>query len=832
MGYSWRIRSEGPWLGFAVSHDGGLTWTLCRGFPIFQSVSAIVEMPTGELLVGVRGPFVGPQNDGGVYRASSYLKVQDSTDWQRTLSGVAISSVVLDPVSSTLFASTVATPTAANVVITSQDRGLTWVNLSANAQLQLSGAPLFVPFYSTLTIVPGQTLFLLVLLAPSIWLDLGGLGGGNGQVFYLNLSNATASWQVVGGQPAFANPQNPNMDCVYDCKTTDRCCWTLDQDYSAKDYAAIMVDPRNSSILYVAANAGFLAYRVDWRRALNQGMCTYNSSSSNALTVCYNTSIDLYLWTPMWSQSGFVPDTIDNQVPHGDCRNFAWDTDSDSLLLLSDGGVSVRFKPESKGQGYWRGWSGDIGTMELVSVSYDAVSDRFVGAAQDNDCQLSVFGITTPGRNVLPTLSFNLGCDGAATAVAPATSTTPGRYYCSCYQMLGLAFVQYNATTNPSMPQQVVTVPLTARGFPGYGSSNPQVSMSVTPFFETPFRLNAANVNQLYFWANNSVYGSQAGPGVFRLDVSNPSGMGPNATLAMSTSEDILNLQVGGIIDGVLREDLIMAVSSRALYSQVGISRTVSLLPTPFAAPIAANNAKLQSFCQNAQAQAAGGPCTASQLNTWPNHRNSLYLAMDGRDAKHIVVTGWPDLESNTGQEHIYVTWDLGVTWCDAMDGLALASSTPAGSMIRPSGPAIVGDILLVGTATGVFGRRFSKTDCERGVNSVTAWVRLGQVMEFPYVAVASLSYDTSTDVLVVGTLGRGVYVLKQAASAIERVLPGAAPGSQANPNTALIVIIVFGGALILILLVFYYQSRRSSHTEISDNQRDSYRRFASSLKA
>jgi len=410
MGYSWRIRSEGPWLGFAVSHDGGLTWTLCRGFPIFQSVSAIVEMPTGELLVGVRGPFVGPQNDGGVYRASSYLKVQDSTDWQRTLSGVAISSVVLDPVSSTLFASTVATSTAANVVITSQDRGLTWVNLSANAQLQLSGAPLFVPFYSTLTIVPGQTLFLLVLLAPSIWLDLGGLGGGNGQVFYLNLSNATASWQVVGGQPAFANPQNPNMDCVYDCKTTDRCCWTLDQDYSAKDYAAIMVDPRNSSILYVAANAGFLAYRVDWRRALNQGMCTYNSSSSNALTVCYNTSIDLYLWTPMWSQSGFVPDTIDNQVPHGDCRNFAWDTDSDSLLLLSDGGVAVRFKPESKGQGYWRGWSGDIGTMELVSVSYDAVSDRFVGAAQDNDCQLSVFGITTPGRNVLPTLSFNLGC--------------------------------------------------------------------------------------------------------------------------------------------------------------------------------------------------------------------------------------------------------------------------------------------------------------------------------------------------------------------------------------------------------------------------------------
>ena len=45
-------------------------------------------------------------------------------------------------------------------------------------------------------------------------------------------------------------------------------------------------------------------------------------------------------------------DTKNGAAPHCDCRNFAWDHRSGSLLLVSDGGVFRRTRPEAPG-GEW-----------------------------------------------------------------------------------------------------------------------------------------------------------------------------------------------------------------------------------------------------------------------------------------------------------------------------------------------------------------------------------------------------------------------------------------------------------------------------------------------
>ena len=46
-------------------------------------------------------------------------------------------------------------------------------------------------------------------------------------------------------------------------------------------------------------------------------------------------------WTKMWDK----PDVTDGSLPHGDCRNYAWDADTKNdprLVLVSDGGVFAR----------------------------------------------------------------------------------------------------------------------------------------------------------------------------------------------------------------------------------------------------------------------------------------------------------------------------------------------------------------------------------------------------------------------------------------------------------------------------------------------------------
>lgn len=104
---------------------------------------------------------------------------------------------------------------------------------------------------------------------------------------------------------------------------------SMDQDAMPKDRMAILVDPTNSSNLYVAGNAGSVVYRVHWQSPVT--------------------------WTNMMTTN----DTVTVSQPHVDCRSLTWNPTTNSLLLTSDGGIFQRTQPATVG-GNWTTKNGDI----------------------------------------------------------------------------------------------------------------------------------------------------------------------------------------------------------------------------------------------------------------------------------------------------------------------------------------------------------------------------------------------------------------------------------------------------------------------------------------
>ena len=128
----------------------------------------------------------------------------------------------------------------------------------------------------------------------------------------------------------------------------------------------------------------------------------------------------------------------DGSEPHGDCRNYAWDSSLGAaggrLVLVSDGGIFARVQPRSGGgNAEWVSLNGDIQEMEYLSAHYDNREDRFVAGAQDNAAQ--VFP-----RNAKPTDVATGFVDGDGTVTLVDNVHNPARLY-GTTQFLGVGSI-------------------------------------------------------------------------------------------------------------------------------------------------------------------------------------------------------------------------------------------------------------------------------------------------------------------------------------------------------------------------------------------------------
>ncbi|SKA27263.1 autotransporter-associated beta strand repeat-containing protein [Enhydrobacter aerosaccus] len=178
----------------------------------------------------------------------------------------------------------------------------------------------------------------------------------------------------------------------------------------------LAIDPKNSSIVYVAGDASNpQPYTVPaFRVVLNPN----GSSTVETLTL-----------------SG----TSNNSAPHADSRAFAFDA-AGNLILTEDGGIYLRTNPQST-NGTWTGMNvASLSVREGYAVAYDAIGKRLVISAQDTGSAYQ----QQPGGQTYTALG---PADGIVAVVNDRTRAAEGlsAVYTSFYNLSGLTRWTYNA---------------------------------------------------------------------------------------------------------------------------------------------------------------------------------------------------------------------------------------------------------------------------------------------------------------------------------------------------------------------------------------------------
>ncbi|KAL3910322.1 MAG: hypothetical protein SGILL_007738 [Bacillariaceae sp.] len=742
QGPDWNVVNSADWGGIMVSYDLGDTWAMMDGFPVNYYVTDILEVDDKSLLVSAQS-HLWDRSDGGIWLSNdggnTFDKVESSSTF--TLTPVQLPCDNSDLASNTAILATHAHSVDRTASI-STDGGKTFNDLS------LPWREGSIPFYTCATQLAGGQIVVGGLTR---------LAGG--------LPNNTASQIFL--LPTFG------VEKI----TLDDLAWLeldqpmrMDQDSMPKDRMALLADPKHDDMMYVAGNAEALAWRV-------------NTTTGE--------------WSKLWDE-----DVVDGSIPHGDCRNYAWDSgdckDSDArLVLVSDGGVFARLQPRNPG-GRWISLNGDYAGLELLSAKYDAKGDRYVMGAQDN-CAI----VTKPGA--IPG-DVGLGfVEGDGTVTMVDSDASPSRLF-GTTQFLGVGTIDDDPKTDG-----VESSDEDDDGCGGFcfvqGDEYIQIKLddyftkpSNFPYFVHPYTLNRNDPTRLLIWVNGTMENEDSTCGEcgfyeFYLPYSVKDAddiAPPTKVLGSPPGEMILDFVSGGTTKGNDNPDLIVGISTSHLYVRSGVvgthestekpemevksrkssakyaTSTAGLvkrpLPITFAAPVG-----LQYDDSNDGARILG-PLT---------HARTVFMEVSESDSQVIAITGWTEIDSNFGEESIFVTMDGGQNWRNVTGNLHDASGVCG--KVRPGGLLLMdlpsdsssegsdeGRALLVGTSNGILATFLGTEDGTYGSSTTTSWRRLGGE-EFPIVLVTDITYDSLSDRLVAATYGRGIYVMKKAQNMLQQ---------------------------------------------------------------
>lgn len=535
----------------------------------------------------------------------------------------------------------------------------------------------------------------------------------------------------------------------------------LDQDSMPKDRMALFGDPEMSDMLYVVGNAEALAWRVN-------------------------------VTTDTWEQLWDGPEVVDQSIPHGDCRNLAWQysvsqdgenaSRSGHLLLVSDGGLFARIQPRSPG-GRWVSLNGDYSGLELVSAKYDWVDDRYVAGAQDN-CAI-VTKINATSRDV--GLGF---VDGDGTVTAVDSNARPSRLF-GTTQFLGVGRIDddpreksrrggYDDKEDDGcgglcmvQGEQYIRIPIRDY-FP---------DPSLFPFFVHPYVLNAQDPTRLNIWVNGSSLNiMEDGDGIndeshyhknygafFEFHISytvkETKDIGaPTRLLETPPGAMILDFVSGGKVDGNQDSSLLVALSTTHLYMRIANeSLQQRPLPITFAMPVT-----LQYDYTGGTPTRILGPLT---------HHKTAFLSVSKHDANMIAITGWESVDTNDGEESVFVTFNGGKAWTNFTGNLR--DAVGVSGKVRPRGmdwvPLVASrgiHALLVGTSNGIYATVVQQGQEKYEENEIGCeWHRLGSCQEFPIVLVSDVIYSQDSNTLVAATYGRGIYMLRHVQKRLKDIL-------------------------------------------------------------
>ena len=706
QGSDWNVVNSGDWGGIMVSKDLGSTWKMMESFPENYYVTDILEIDPNVILVSAQS-HLWDRNDGGIWRSvnggESFERVSSTPTF--TLTQIFKSSLRDDDNQQIILA------THAH----SADQT---ASISANGGLIFEYLPLpwtkgAVPFYTC----AAQLLDGKLVVAGLTRLPGGRPDDTGSQIFILN-NPKSGRWSEIT-QPT-----------------------RMDEDSMPKDRMALLADPEHDDLLYVAGNAGALAWRV-------------NMTTGS--------------WEKLWND-----DVTDGSIPHGDCRNYAWDNQGNRLILVSDGGIFARIQPRASG-GQWISLNGDYSGLELLSAHYDPQSDRYVAGAQDN-CAIVTKSNATPSD-----VGYGF-VEGDGTVTMVDSNAKPSRLF-GTTQFLGVGTIENDPSKNSAAIADNDDGDDDCGGLCfAQGEKFIQVEVdkyfpepSSFPFFVHPYTLNVQDPTLLHFWTNGSAPHSSAFYEFsIPYSVKDKNDIGaPTKMLESPPGAMIMDFVSGGFTSGKADPNLLLGISNTHLYVRSLVdngpdnSMLTRKLPVAFAKPVT-----LEYDDTNDGARILG-PLT---------HARTVFMTVLTSNSRVIAVTGWPSVDTNMGNEDIYLTTDAGQNWQNVTGNLRAVSGVSG--KVRPGGMLLVevplskdGNnkvilALLVGTSNGMLVTFISPNrKSHTATQTMQKWVRFGTCGEFPIVLTADIDYEATSDRLVAATYGRGIFILRNAKEKLLHVL-------------------------------------------------------------
>lgn len=418
--------------------------------------------------------------------------------------------------------------------------------------------------------------------------------------------------------------------------------------------------------------------------------------------------------------------------PHPDSRNMVFDATGTNLIEVDDGGIYMLSNPTGAAP-VWTSLNGDLAVTEFLWIDYDSINHVVFGGVQDNGSPLQ----DGPG---LLTYHDQVGGDGQTAAADNRSTPNQSTHYQSYPSLTSFqteTFDSTNTLLNTTYPDLKV-LQFNSNGTPILESDGQQETKSLLKIgaglqFVTPYALNAVTPTQLVIGGGNGgVYESFDGGNTL-------------TTLSPSDVGNVSAVAYGGVLNG---QD-----NSAVLYvGSYGDDQNHLL------------------FLRSA-AGAALTPLTAYP-GLAPNH---IVLDPNNWQAAYIIDV----------RNHIYVTTNAGASFTEITGNLQTYSQTPDtpvnGLAVFPNPSNPGDDVVFVNIPTlGVW----ATTNPTLG--SSTQWVQFGT--NLPNIAITQMLYDATDNVLVAGTLGRGVWTVPNLSNFVGDAAPvldlnGPAPG-EANVVT------------------------------------------------
>ncbi len=422
-------------------------------------------------------------------------------------------------------------------------------------------------------------------------------------------------------------------------------------------------------------------------------------------------------------------DTANNSIPHADTRALGIDA-AGRFWMGNDGGM-YRRDVITAGAGSWVSLNQGLRTTEVTGVAYDRLTKALITGQQDNATAVMAPGTTVSTALASKVWTSLLSGDGGRVAADPlvvggsGVGTTTSRYY-SVQNFASFRRTTYDAGNNAT---GTVTPSLRV----GSAAGPTIYTYDANLQFVQPIAVNQVEGGRLYVGTRRIYESVNQGNVLTDLngDLAASAGFGGGASVH---SLNVNKMLAGGRTGATLNPNVLYVGTSSVGSTNIGgqlfvrtaggsaLGAVAAVTGYSTAAGTVANNSSVRDIATN--------------TSNW----QQVYLVTPKRvwfgTVTNATTSAWTDFTGN-------LTPGGGGPFTETTGTLTAVGFFPVATTTR--------GVVVVGTSGGLY---YRFTDDATGT-----WLSF-MGADMPKAYVSEIQYDLADDILVVGTLGRGVWTL------------------------------------------------------------------------